>query len=253
MSALFADFLPLRSPIEEDFDRAYLRPGTPGAWLGTDVLGRDLLSRMIHGARISLQIAFTAPFIQLFFGLSLGMCAGYFRGRVESSVSIFVDSILAFPNIVAIIAILFFVGPTMLNMIIVFGFFGIPGDTRLARANTILFAEREFVLAARAQGASHFRILVRELLPNVIIPLISLTILGMSGVIVAEGGLVFLGLSLPPPTATWGRLIAAGFNEIERDPHITFVPAFGMFLTILALNMMADKLRQVTDVRESQV
>lgn len=219
--------------------------------MGTDTIGRDLLSRAIYGARISLLIAYTAPFIALVFGLALGISAGYFRGRVDSAISIFIDSILAFPNIIAIIAILFFLGTTMTNMILVLGFFGIPGDTRIARANTVLFAEREFVLAARAQGASHLRILVRELLPNVILPLLSLVLFGKSIVIIIEAALAFLGIGIPPPTPTWGRMISEGFGEIGTFPHVTFVPAGVMFLTILSFNLIGDRLRAMTDVRSS--
>lgn len=251
-SALFADFLPLKSPLDTNLRSVYLPAFTEGHFLGTDGVGRDILSRGIHGARVSLSIAYTAPFIALALGLILGISAGYFRGRVDSAISIFVDSILAFPNIVAVMAFLFFFGASMTNMILVLGFFGIPGDTRVARANTILFSQREFVLAARAQGASHLRIMVRELLPNVIIPLISLVLFGMSIVIVIEGALAFLGVGIQPPTPTWGRMISDGFEEIGSSPHVTFVPAGFMFLTILSFNIIGDRLRALTDVKTSQ-
>lgn len=250
--ALFADILPMNSPLDTNLSKVYQPVMTEGHFLGTDGVGRDMLARGVHGARVSLQIAYTAPFISLVLGLALGISAGYFRGRVDNAVSIFVDSILAFPNIVAVMAFLFFFGANLLNIILVLGFFGTPGDTRVARANTILFAEREFVAAARAQGASHFRIMYRELLPNVIVPLVSLLIFGMSIVIVIEGALAFLGVGLPPPTPTWGRMIADGFEEIGGSPHVTFVPAGFMFFTILSFNIIGDRLRALTDVRTGQ-
>ena len=249
--ALFADLMPLRDPLEINPDKNFLPVFSKDAWLGTDAIGRDLLSRAIHGARVSLQIAYTAPFISLVCGLALGLAAGYFRGRIESFVGIFVDSILAFPNIVAIMAILFFAGNTLLNIILVLGFFGIPGDARITRANAILFSEREFVLAARAQGASHLRIIIRELLPNVLIPVLSLVLFGMSIVIFIEGALAFLGIGIDPPTPTWGRMISEGFDEITVSPHVTFVPAVVMFLTILSFNLMGDRIRAMTDIRAS--
>ena len=252
LSALFADQLPIKSPLDTNLRMIYQPAATEGHILGTDGVGRDIFSRGIHGARVSLSIAYTAPFLALFFGLILGICAGYFRGRVDSAISIFIDSILAFPNIVAVMAFLFLFGTSLFNMIVVLGFFGIPGDTRVARANTILFAQREFVLAARAQGASHFRIMFRELLPNVVVPLLALVLFGMSIVIVIEGALAFLGVGIQPPTPTWGRMIADGFEEIGPSPHVTFVPAGFMFLTILSFNIIGDRLRSLTDVKASQ-
>lgn len=251
-SALLANYLPLPSALDTNLRGVYLPPLVDGHLLGTDGVGRDMLARAIHGARVSLSIAYTSPFIALFFGLALGISAGYFRGRVDSAISIFIDSILAFPNIVAVMAFLFFFGSNMLNMILVLGFFAIPGDTRVARANTILFSQREFVLAARAQGASHLRIMVRELLPNVIIPLISLVLFGMSIVIVIEGALAFLGVGIQPPTPTWGRMISDGFEEIGSSPHVTFIPATFMFFTILSFNIIGDRLRALNDVKGSQ-
>jgi peptide/nickel transport system permease protein len=253
LTALFAPILPIQDPLANHLTHQYAPMFSDGYILGADGNGRDMLARTITGARISLQLAYTAPFISLFFGLVLGLSAGYFRGRVDSVVSIFIDSILAFPNIVAIMAILFYAGSTMFNMILVFGFFGIPIDTRIARANTIMFAERDFVAAARAQGASHFRIIIRELLPNVIIPLASLLLFGMSFVIVIEGIISFLGLGIPPPTPTWGKMISDGFEDISLDPHITFVPAGFMFMTILSFNVLGDRLRSLTDVKGSAV
>ena len=253
LSAVFADVLPIEDPLSVNLDRQFAPLFSEGYILGTDAVGRDMLSRVIYGARISLQLAFTAPFLSLLAGLVLGLSAGYFRGRVDSAVSIFTDSILAFPNIVGVMVVLFFFGATLPVMILALAFFGIPAETRVARANTILFAEREFVLAAQAQGASNLRIMVRELLPNVIVPMLSLVLFGMSIVIIIEGSLAFLGVGFPPPTPSWGKMIADGFEDIGRAPQVTLVPAAVMFLTILSLNMIGDSLRALSDVKASSV
>ncbi len=253
LSAILADVLPIDDPLSTDLDRQFAPLFSGGSLLGTDAVGRDMLSRVIYGARISLQLAFTAPFLSLLAGLALGLSAGYFRGRIDSAVSIFTDSILAFPNIVGVMVVLFFFGATLPVMILALAFFGIPAEARVARANTILFAEREFVLAAQAQGASSLRIMVRELLPNVIVPMLSLVLFGMSIVIIIEGSLAFLGVGFPPPTPSWGKMIADGFEDIGRAPHVTLVPAAVMFLTILSLNMIGDSLRALSDVKASSV
>ena len=251
-AAAMIEFLPLQDPLEQHYDSLYSEISSRFL-LGTDMFGRDMLSRVIHGSRISLSVAFSAPFMGMILGIILGMCAGYFRGKVDEIVSIFIDSILAFPNIVLAIAVLFYAGATLFNLILVIAFYTIPQFTRIARANTLQYAQREFVFAARVQGASHLRILVKELFPNVIIPVAAYSLLIMSYTVILEGGLSFLGVGLPPPTPTWGLMIAEGINELTEDPRITFVPSFFMFLTILSLNLMGDRLRSLADVKASNV
>ncbi len=247
--ALFADLLGFQDPLKTNLRNAYAPMMSEGHLLGSDPVGRDMLSRIVYGARVSLQIAFSAPFISLVLGLTFGIWAGYFRGKVDGTIGVFVDAILAFPNIIAIMAVLFFLGPTLLNMILVLGFFGMVADLRVARANTMLFAEREFVLAARAQGASHMRIMIKELLPNVIAPVLALAIIGMSRVIVIEGILAFLGVGLPPPNPSWGKMISDGYTDLSYAPHVTFLPAAAMFFTILSFNLIGDKLRSLSNAR----
>jgi peptide/nickel transport system permease protein len=237
-------------PLNQDYN-ALSAPWSLAHPLGGDQLGRDIFSRIFFGAATSFKIAFTSPFIGMAIGLVLGLCAGYFRGRVDSAVSVLIDSILAFPNIVLAIAILFYAGANIINLVLVISFYTIPQFTRIARANTMLYAQREFVMAARAQGATHLRILVRELLPNVIVPLAAYSLLIMSFTIGLEGTLSFLGVGLPPPDPTWGQMISDGIEELEEDPYIAFIPSFFMFMTILSLNLMGDRLRQFTDIKSS--
>ena len=246
----FADVLPLRDPLESDFAKLKARPGLE-YWFGTDVLARDIFSRVIYGARVSLTVGILATLIGMILGLALGMVAGYYRGAVESLIVGVMDVILAFPNIVLAMGILFFAGADLINLIIVLAITSIPANTRIARASTLVFAEREFVIAARALGASDIRILTRELLPNILLPQLAYILAFMSIVIMIEGSLSFLGVGIPPPAPTWGGMIAKGFTDMDTDPHITFIPALILFLTVLSLNLMGDRLRKKTDVRAS--
>ena len=249
---IFADLLPLYDPVESDFTALKVRPNWE-FWLGTDVLGRDIFSRIIYGGRISLTVGFFAPVCGMFIGLFLGIVAGYYRGKFESLVVGLMDIILAFPNIVLAMCILFFAGASLGNLIIVLSITSIPANTRIARASTLIYAKREFVLAARSQGASHLRILWREILPNIILPQMAYILSFMSIVIMIEGSLAFLGVGIPPPTPTLGGMIAQGFPDINTDPHITFLPALFLFLTVLSLNLRGDHLRSRFVVRESAI
>ena len=247
---VFADILPIKDPTESDFSNLKSRPDL-SYWLGTDVLARDIFSRVIFGARISLTVGFLAPVFGMIIGLALGMVAGYFRGIGESVVVALIDIILAFPNIVLAMVILFFAGADMINLIIVLTLTSIPANTRIARASTLSYAQREFVMAARAQGASNLRIIFHEILPNIILPQLTYILSFMSIIIMIEGSLSFLGVGIPPPTPTWGGMIAEGFADINTDPHMSFLPALVLFLTVLSLNLIGDRLRQELAFRGS--
>lgn len=249
-TAIGARWLPLADPLETDFLHRRVAPNGD-FWLGTDQLGRDTLSRIIFGARVSLSIALAASLLSAFFGVFFGLPAGYFRGRLEAGVVGATDIVLAFPPIILLLLVAAYGGASLTNLVLVLGFLGIPGYTRIARATTLNFAQRDFVTAARAIGASHFRIMVRELLPNLVAPIFAIVVLSMSRIIVIEGTLSFLGLSLPPPAPTWGNMIAAGVSELAFHPAISFVPAGVMFTTILALNVIGDALRRASDLRDT--
>jgi peptide/nickel transport system permease protein len=248
--AATANLLPLRSPIETDFTVISSWPDATH-WFGTDQLGRDIFSRAVFGARISLIVGLFAPAFGLGVGISLGLAAGYFRGRTESVIVAAMDAIMAFPGILVVLAVTAYVGANTAILILLLGFLTVPAFMRVARANTLVFAEREFVLAARAMGATHARVLRLEILPNVIIPMLVYALLVVSRVIVIEGVLSFLGLSVSPPQPTWGNMIADGQADLATLAYIAFIPSALMFLTVLSINLIGERLRARTDFRGS--
>jgi peptide/nickel transport system permease protein len=249
-AAALADLLPLPSPTDMDMLERRMPPSA-AHWLGTDRLGRDMLSRLVYGARISLTVGVLAPLIGLIAGGALGILAGYFRGRLESVVVGGVDVLLAFPPLVFALAVTAYLGQTVANLTYIIGILSIPAFTRVARAATLSLAQREFILAARAMGATELRILTRELLPNVVLPLLAFFLLAVAVTIVVEGALSFLGLGVPPPAPSWGSMIGEGRESLEMAPRIAFLPAMFMFLTVLSFNVVGDTLRVLTDPRQA--
>jgi len=247
--AILAPVLPLPSPTDMDMLERRA-PFSLEHWLGTDGLGRDELARLIHGARISLVVGLCAPIIGLTIGGALGMLAGYFRGRFEALVVGSMDVLLAFPPLILALAVTAYLGQSILNLTLILGVLGIPAFMRVARAATLSLARREFVIAAEALGATHARILLRELLPNVMLPLLAFFLLGVAVTIVAEGALSFLGLGVPPPISSWGSMIGEGRESLDVAPRLAFLPAIAMFLTVLSFNLVGDSLRALTDPRQ---
>jgi len=250
VAAALADLLPLPSPTDMDMLERRMPPSA-AHWLGTDRLGRDMLSRLVYGARISLTVGVLAPLIGLLAGGALGILAGYFRGRLETLVVGGVDVLLAFPPLVFALAVTAYLGQTVANLTYIIGILSIPAFTRVARAATLSLAQREFILAARAMGATELRILTRELLPNVVLPLLAFFLLAVAITIVVEGALSFLGLGVPPPAPSWGSMIGEGRESLEMAPRIAFLPAMFMFLTVLSFNVVGDTLRVLTDPRQA--
>jgi peptide/nickel transport system permease protein len=239
LAAALVGLLPLPSPTDMDM----LERRAPASflhWLGTDGLGRDELARLIYGA----------PIIGITIGGALGMLAGYFRGRFESLVVGSMDVLLAFPPLIFALAVTAYLGQSLLNLTCVLGVLFIPAFMRVARAATLTLARREFVIAAQALGATHARILLRELLPNVFLPLFAFFLLGVAVAIVVEGALSFLGLGVPPPISSWGSMIGEGRESLEVAPRLAFIPAVTMFLTVLSFNLVGDTLRALTDPRQ---
>jgi peptide/nickel transport system permease protein len=246
--AIFADLLPLADPFAQAL-LARRAPPSAAHLLGTDALGRDILARVIYGARASLEIGLLAPLGATLVGTLLGMLSGYFRGRFETLAIGATDVLLAFPPLVLALAIVAYLGQSVTNVILVLAILTVPAVTRVARAATLAIREREFVTAARALGAGHMRILWREILPNIMLPLGAYFLVLVAVTVVAEGILSFLGLGVPPPQPSWGGMIAEGRDSLDIAPHIAFIPAITMFLTVLAFNLVGDSLRAITDPR----
>lgn len=249
--AALADVLPfVQDP--NDFDPLAFREGpSPEHWLGGDTIGRDIFARIVYGGRVSLLIGVATICLGLLVGGTLGLLAGYFRGRSETIITALADIMLAFPPLILALALIAFLGRTVPNIILALVILSIPSLVRITRAATLTFSQREFVLASRTLGASHWRIVTREILPNVIPPMASFALLAIAIVIVAEGALSFLGLSVESPTPTWGNMIAEGRAVLDDAPHIALVPCTVMFLTLVSFNYVGDRLRSLLNVKES--
>lgn len=250
--AVFADVLPVADPIKPHVADKLGMPSIDYP-LGTDGLGRDTLSRLVHGARVSLVVSLTAVSVGMIVGGTLGMVAGFFRGWFEYALMAVINVILAFPGLVLLLVLLAYVGQSLGVISLVIGFLSIPVYTRVARANTLAIAQREFVMAAHTMGASRARLLFREIAPNIVAPVAAFGLVAMGVVIVLEGALAFLGLSVEAPAATWGGMIAEGKRHLSVAPQVALVPSSAMFLTVLSFNFVGDALRRRFDVRESNL
>jgi len=246
--ALLAGLLPLDDPSKMSLMARRAGPSAAHL-LGTDPFGRDILSRLIFGARSSLAVGLLAPLLGTLVGAMLGLLAGYFRGRMEWFINSATDILLAFPPLVLALAVVAYLGASLANLILVLGILTVPSVTRVTRAATLTLRERDFVTAARALGARHSRILLREILPNIAPALGAFFLVLVAVIIVAEGILSFLGLGVPPPAPSWGTMIAEGRDNLDVAPHIAFIPSAVMFLTVLAFNLVGDTLRTVAEPR----
>ncbi len=259
LAAVFADLLPLRESKEVTIDvllnaDVRKRPDLLSAHpFGTDSQGLDVLGGTIYGARISLQVGLGAVAIGLVVGGTIGIIAGYFRKTLDSFISIITDSFLAFPPLILLLALATVLERSPRNIALALAIVGIPTYIRLARANTLVFAQRDFVLSARAMGSKNTRIIAREIAPNVVLPLLSYAFIIVAVLIVAEASLSFLGIGIQRPNPTWGNMIAAGQQDFQEIPHIVFIPGGIMFLTVFCLNRIGEKARSIWDPRSAQV
>ena len=249
---IFAVFAPWIAPQDPAYISLANRLRAPSAahWCGTDELGRDILSRLIFGARISMLVGTCVVAGSLFLGLVIGSIAGYYGGRIDRFVNVVVmNAFLSFPGILLAIAFVAFRGPGIFNLILALSLGGWVGYARLVRAQVLATREREFVEAARALGASDWRIVVRHILPNIIQPVIVQAAIGMAGAILAEATMSFLGLGVPPPTASWGSMLNDGRAHLFDAPHLVLFPALAVMLAVLSFNFIGDALRDYLDPR----
>jgi peptide/nickel transport system permease protein len=249
---ILAMFAPWIAPQDPAAINLPTRLDTPSSahWFGTDELGRDILSRTIYGARISMLVGSCVVLTSLALGLIIGSVAGYYGGGIDRFVNIvLMNAFLSFPGILLAIAFVAFRGPGIFNLVVALSLGGWVGYARLVRGQVLAAREREYVEAARALGASDLRIIVRHILPNIIQPVVVQAAIGMAGAILAEATMSFLGLGVPPPTASWGAMLNDGRGYLFSAPHLVLFPALAVMLAVLSFNFIGDALRDYLDPR----
>jgi peptide/nickel transport system permease protein len=247
--AIFAPWIASQDPAYIDLPNRLASPSW-SHWCGTDELGRDILSRLIYGSRISMLVGSCVVATSLFLGLIVGSIAGYYGGGIDRFVNVvLMNAFLSFPGILLAIAFVAFRGPGIFNLVLALSLGGWVGYARLVRAQVLGAREREFVEAAKALGASDARVIVRHILPNIIQPVIVQAAIGMAGAILAEATMSFLGLGVPPPTASWGAMLNDGRAHLFDAPHLVIFPALAVMLAVLSFNFIGDALRDYLDPR----
>jgi peptide/nickel transport system permease protein len=248
LCAIFAPLISPYDPLKQDY-LAIAQAPSRAHWLGTDDLGRDVLSRIIYGSRVSLQVGAISVVIAVVFGAVLGLLSGYVGGVVDEVIMRFVDAVQAFPGLILALGLTAALGPSIRNVMIAIGFISSPTIARLARAQTLSIRESEYVSAARVSGASASRIIARHIWPNATSPIIVQATLLVATAIVTEASLSFLGVGVQPPTPSWGSMLRTGSQYLEVAPWLAFAPGVAIFLTVLSFNFIGDGLRQVLDPR----
>jgi peptide/nickel transport system permease protein len=247
--AIFAPWIAPQDPAYIDLPMRLVGPSATH-WFGTDELGRDILSRVIYGVRISMLVGTCVVAASLTLGLIFGSIAGYYGGFIDRFLNVVVmNAFMSFPGILLAIAFVAFLGPGLFNLILALSIGGWVGYARLVRAQVLAVREREFVEAARALGASDLRVIVRHILPNIVQPVIVQAAIGMAGAILAEATMSFLGLGVPPPTASWGSMLNDGRSHLFDAPHLVLFPAAAVMLAVLSFNFIGDGLRDYLDPR----
>jgi len=246
--ALFANLISPYDPLLQNYARLMEGPSADH-WLGTDSFGRDMLSRIIHGARIALIVGIVAVLLAMGIGVTLGLLSGYYGGMVDSVIMRVMDGLFAFPILILAIALMAVMGFGVRNVIIAVAVVSIAPFARVTRGDVLAVREEPYIEAARLAGVGNLAIIFRHVLPNVLAPIIVQAALRVSGAIITEAGLSFLGLGPPPPTPVWGSMIAEGRNFIVMAPHISTIPGIALMLTVVGLNLFGDGLRDTLDPR----
>lgn len=247
--AIFAGILTPYSPSEINVMNAYLPPSSQHL-MGTDQLGRDVFTRMLYGARISLLVGFVAVGISTAIGILLGALSGYYGRKVDATIMRFVDVMLCFPSFFLILAVIAFLEPSIFNIMIVIGLTSWMGVARLVRAEFLRLKEQDFICAAKMQGISDMRIMLRYMLPNAFAPVFVTFTLGVAGAILIESGLSFLGIGVQPPTASWGNILTDGKAAIEVAWWLSVFPGMAILITVLGYNLLGEGLRDALDPRQ---
>lgn len=248
--AMLAPFIAPYDPNEINVKAILLGPSIE-YWMGTDGLGRDVLSRMLHGGRISLLVGLVAVGISTLIGIILGALAGYYRGWVDTVIMRLVDIMLSIPSFFLILAVIAFLTPSIINIMIVIGLTSWMGVTRLVRAEFLSLSEREFVLASRTLGAKDARLIFTHLLPNSLTPIIVSAVLGVAGAVLMESGLSFLGLGVQAPQASWGNILTDGKEYIQFAWWLSLFPGLAILITVLGYNLLGEGLRDALDPRST--
>jgi ABC-type dipeptide/oligopeptide/nickel transport system permease subunit len=249
--ALCADLISPYNPLEQNYARAMEGPSADH-WLGTDSFGRDLLSRIIHGARIALIVGILAVLLAMGVGVTLGLISGYYGGGVDTVIMRLMDGLFAFPILILAIALMAVMGFGVRNVIIAVAVVSIAPFARVTRGDVLAVREEPYIEAARLAGIGNAAIIFRHVLPNVLAPIIVQAALRVSAAIITESGLSFLGLGPPPPTPVWGSMIAEGRNFIVLAPHVSTFPGMALMLTVVGLNLFGDGLRDTLDPKLRQ-
>ncbi len=246
--ALLAPWIAPFDPAQLDLDHI-LMPASAEHLMGTDALGRDVFSRLLYGARVSLWVGFVAVGISSVIGIVLGLVSGFFGGWVDEVIMRGVDVMLCFPSFFLILAVIAFLEPSLTNIMVVIGLTSWMGVARLVRAETLSVRERDFIAASRLAGASAPRILFRHILPNTLAPVLVSATLGVAGAILIESSLSFLGLGVQPPDASWGNMLMEGKSVLEIAPWLSLWPGLSILVTVLGYNLLGESLRDLLDPR----
>jgi peptide/nickel transport system permease protein len=253
LCAVLAPWIAPHNPAQLDLS-ARLAPPTAAHWFGTDELGRDVLSRTLFGARVSLTVAMAVVALSLLTGLVLGMAAGFYGGMTDMVINLYLtNAFLALPGILLAVAFVAFLGPSLVNLVLALALAGWVNYARLVRAQVMAVKEREFVQAARSLGATDLRLMLRHILPNIVQPLLVQAAIGMAAAVLAEATLSFLGLGVQPPTATWGAMLNDARSHLFESPYLIIFPAAAVALCVLAFNLVGDALRDVLDPRSAVI
>ena len=246
--AVLAPAIAPYDPVRVDPGAVLASPG-PAHWLGTDDIGRDLFSRILHGARTSLTLALAAVLVSSLLGSAVALASGYWGGPVDMVLMRIMDGFLAFPGLILALAMISFLGASSLTIVLAVGIVATPGLARITRSQVLIERQRDFVQAATVVGATDARILLRHILPNVASLIVIQASLNLAFAILTEASLSFLGVGVPPPAPTWGTMLRAGYSYLEKAPWVAISPGAAIFLTVLGFNLLGDGLRAVLSPR----